>query len=45
MLMGIDRKLEKGGPVAQKVKRWPTDVAVPCSSPACGENLSERTCK
>ena len=29
-------------PVAQWVKRWPTDLAVPDSSPAIGENLPNR---
>ena len=29
-----------GAPVAQWVKRWPTDLAVPSSSPARGEIFS-----
>ena len=30
----------QGAPVAQWVKRWPTDLAVPGSIPALGEKLS-----
>ena len=32
-----------GAPVAQWVKRWPTDLAVTSSSPARGEDLLNRT--
>ena len=31
---------ERGAPIAQLVKRWPTDLAVPGSSPARGEIFS-----
>ena len=31
-----------GAPVAQWVKRWPTDLAVVSSSPARGEDLFNR---
>ena len=31
-----------GAPVAQWVKRWPTDLAVVSSSPAWGEDLFSR---
>ena len=33
-------KNELGAPVAQWVKRWPTDLAVPSSIPARGEIFS-----
>ena len=35
-------RMERGAPVAQWVKRWPADLAVPGSSPAWGEDLSGR---
>ena len=33
---------DSGAPVAQQVKRWPTDLAVPGSSPTRDGNLSNR---
>ena len=35
-------QMKRGAPVAQWVKRWPADLAVPSSSPACGEDFSRR---
>ena len=36
----INRDWANGAPVAEWVKRWPTDLAVPSSSPARGEIFS-----
>ena len=37
---GANKAYEPGAPVAQWVKRWPPDLAVPSSSPARGEIFS-----
>ena len=41
LLVGQEPACRKA-PVAQWIKRWPTDLAVPGSSPAWGGNLSNR---
>ena len=37
---GKESSTRAGTPIAQWVKRWPTDLAVPSSSPAQGEIVS-----
>ena len=42
MLNALEHRLRLGAPVAQWVKRWPTDLAVPSSIPTRGEKKNER---
>ena len=42
MYLWAQSPVERGAPVAQQVKHWPANLAVPGSRPAEGGNLSNR---